>query len=789
MLKNYVVLAYRSLLKNKIASIINIAGLAVAIGCSIVAYSYISEQLLGESMHNNASEIFQVQTIRNVEDQTEITGLTPEAMGPTLGQDIPQVEHAVRIREALVTVLHNDHEYRDHIRFVDPDFFDMFTVPLKYGSPEILNDPDALILNESTAIKYFGETNPVGQSLTFQVEEGVLKSFTVRGVAERFHFHSVSHFFILTTYSNFNSIFSPDETPAEGANWAQDTWATFLQFSKASDNQQVEPMLNAYVDRHNASITSDLTVQSYRLDNLNNLKNTANEVRNSIGNSYPVAPMILIGTIALFLFLLSCFNYINITLGAANARVKEIGIRKVIGSQKQQIIGQFLTENLLLCFIALIAGILFAGFFLLPAFNGISGMDLRMELGQRIDFWQFLIGTLLITALVSGSYPAFYVSAFKPVAIFTGKLKTGGPNRFMKTLLTGQFVMAFVTMMICIGVSMNYSYLKNIDWGYDKLNTLVVRLSPDSYGIMRDAATEQVTISHVTGARDHIGTWGGHEVTFTSNGQEKEATQFEVGEGYFDVVRIRLINGTVPTLPDHILVNEQLALLVDAENPVGQTIQFDSTEYQIAGVAADFHYTDFSDEIEPAFWKWGNPAEFGYLVARIQPGSEDEAITALASVWNSSFPDAQGMDYYLQDESFDQFFYEFQGVNQILIFTALLALILSCAGLFGIASQHTASKMKEMSIRKILGASVLQIAQVGNRQFAFLLILAAVLATPVSYVLLTGMLDSFMEYRMTLGPGPFLLAGGLILLVAAGTVSSQVYKLVTVNPAELLRDE
>ena len=789
MLKNYVVLAYRSLLKNKIASGISIAGLAVAIGCSIVAYSYISAELLEETMHENASQIFQVQTIRTAEDRTEITGLTPEAMGPILAQDIPQIEHVVRIREAMVKVLHDDHEYQDHIRFVDPEFFDMFTIPLVYGSPELRNDPDALILSEQTAIKYFGETNPVGQSLTFELGEGILKSYTVRGVAARFPFHSVSHFTILTTYSNFGPLISPDTPNTDGASWDKDTWATFLKFSDASDSRQVEPLLTAYVDRHNAGITSDYTIQSYRLDNLKNLKHTAHEVSNSIGNPYPAAPMILLGTIALFLFLLSCFNYINITLGAANARVKEIGIRKVIGSKKRQIVGQFLTENLLLCFIALIIGVLLAGFFMLPGFNGISGMNLHLDPTERIDLWQFLIGTLLVTALVSGSYPAFYVASFKPVAIFTGTFKSGGPNRFMKILLTGQFVMAFVTMMMCIGVSMNYTYLRNLDWGYDKENTLVIRLTPESYSIMHDAAAELSTVSFVTGARNHIGTWGGNEVTFTSNGQEKEALQFDVGDGYFDVIRLRLIHGTFPTLPDHILINEQLASLIAAENPIGQTIQVHDAEYQVAGVAADFHYTDFGDTIEPAYWKSGDPAEFGYLIARFQPENEDEVVTALASVWNSSFPDDPGMNYYFQDESFDRFFYEFQGVNQILIFTAILALLLSCAGLFGIAAQHTASKMKEMSIRKILGASVFQIAQAGNRQFVFLLILAAVLATPVSYVLLTGMLESFMAYRMSLGPGPFLLATALILLIALVTVSSQVYKLVTVNPAELLKDE
>ncbi len=789
MLKNYITLAYRSLIKNKLASAINIAGLAIAVGCSIVAYSFISGELLGEMLHEHADEIFQVQTIRNVDDAREISGFTPEAMGPQLAQDLPQVEHAVRIQEARLSIMHGEHEFHDHVRFVDPAYLTMFTIPLAQGNANILNDPDALVLSQDAAMKYFGDQNPIGQSLTFKVSEEVLTSYTVQAVAERFPIGSVSNFSILTTYTNNISLLNPDTPLSDKENWEKDIWATFVQLSNSSDNKQIEPLLASYVDAKNATITSDNTVQSFRLDNLKNLVYSADEVRNSISSGYPRAAMIVLGTISLFLFTLSCFNYINITLGASNARVKEIGIRKVIGSQKRQIVLQFLTENLVLCSTALLVGIGLAVFLLLPGFGVISGSNMRLELDQRTDFWVFLLTFLVGTALLSGSYPAFFIASFKPVAIFTGKFKSRGPNRFMKTLLTGQFILAFVTMMMCVGFMMNMSYLKNLDWGYDNRDTLVLRLDPESYEIMHDAASQLSQVSHITGARNHLGMWNGDRVTFTSSGQEEEAVRFEVGEGYFDVVRPRILAGTFPTLPSHVLVNENLASRLESDNPIGETILLGEAEYQVAGIAEDFHFTDFSDLIEPAFWKLGNPAEFSYLVTRFQSGSEDEVVSALATVWNASFPDRQGMNYYFQDESFNSFFMEGRGINQIFGFTAILALLLSCAGLFGLASQHTASKLKEMSIRKILGATVMQIAQLGNRQFMILLIIASIIATPISYLLLGNMMDSFIEYRMDLGPAPFIIAIGLTLLVALGTISSQVYRLISVNPAELLKNE
>ena len=789
MLKNYFTLAYRSLIKNKIASVINIAGLAVAVGCSIVAYSFISGELLGEMLHEHADEIFQVQTIRNVDDETEISGQTPEAMGPQLAQDLPQVKHVVRIQEARLSIMHGGHEFHDHVRFVDPAYLEMFTIPLAQGSANILDDPDALVLSQDAVVKYFGDQNPIGQSLTFKVSEEVLKSFTVKAVAERFPISSVSNFSILTTYTNNIALLSPNASISDKENWEKDIWATFLQLSNSSDGKQIEPLLASYVGTKNASMTGDITVQSFRLDNLKNLVYSANEVRNSISSGYPRAAMILLGTIALFLFTLSCFNYINITLGASNARVKEIGIRKVIGSEKRQIVLQFLTENLVICSLALLVGIGLAVFLLLPGFSAISGSNMRLELDRRIDFWWFLLAVLAGTAIISGSYPAFFIASFKPVAIFTGKFKSRGPNRFMKTLLTGQFVLAFVTMIMCIGSMMNMSYLKNLDWGYDNQDTLVLRLDANSYDIMHDAASQLSQVSHLTGARNHLGSWNGDKVMFTSVGQEEEAVKFEVGEGYFDVVRPRLLAGTFPTLSSHILVNENLASRLGSDNPIGETILLGEAEYQVSGIAEDFHFSDFSDLIEPAFWKLGNPADFSYLVMRFQSGTEDEVVNALATVWNASFPDQQGMNYYFQDESFHSFFMEGQGINQIFVFTAILALLLSCAGLFGLASQHTASKLKEMSIRKILGATVMQIAQLGNRQFMILLLIASLIATPISYLLLGAMLDSFIEYRMNLGPAPFLVAIGLTLLVALGTISSQVYRLISVNPAELLKNE
>ena len=246
-----------------------------------------------------------------------------------------------------------------------------------------------------------------------------------------------------------------------------------------------------------------------------------------------------------------------------------------------------------------------------------------LEFARRADLWQFLTGTLLATALISGAYPAFYVASFKPVAIFTGKLKSGGPNRFMQSLLTVQFVLAFVTMIMCVGFTMNFSYLKNLDWGYDNSNTLVIRLDPESYDFMYDAASQLAQVEYVSGAMNHVGSWNGDRSKISRTGIEEQAVRFVVGNQYFDIIRPHLLAGEFPTLPNHILINASLASRLGENSLVGQSVTYGDAQYQVSGVVNDFHYSTFSDLIEPAMFLLGDPQEFGYLLARVRAGTEE----------------------------------------------------------------------------------------------------------------------------------------------------------------------
>ena len=366
MFKNYLKLAYRSLLKQKVASIVNIAGLAISVACAIVAYYFISGQLVPEIFHTNGKKIFQVQSELQTPDDRYYTSYTPVPLGPAIEADHAQVLHAVRIQEAALTIQHDKGTFRDLVRFADPAFLTMFTVPLQHGEEDVLLNPNTVVLSADAAVKYFGDDNPVGQALTIESEAGEPRSYTVGAVAAPFPIESVANFSVLMAYDQFEHVIVPNPNMQEPDFWSRNVRATFVQLHSAKDKEALESLLMAYTDVHSENLDIYARTISYRLDNLNNIALSASFVRGSFSSGIPWAPVIILSTITLFLFLLSCFNYINISLGASNRRIKEIGIRKVIGSRRSQLVTQFLFENVLLCLAALITGIILAGSLLPP---------------------------------------------------------------------------------------------------------------------------------------------------------------------------------------------------------------------------------------------------------------------------------------------------------------------------------------------------------------------------------------------------------------------------------------
>jgi putative ABC transport system permease protein len=784
MLRNYFKTALRNLLRQKITSFINICCLAVAVSCSIVAYLFVDNHVNREWFHVNAANIFLVQHQAIDEGALTTYGTSPTPLGPAMAAGLAPVVRAVRIASAQGIILSDGNEFEERIRFVDPGFTEMFTLPLKYGDAGALREKNAVYLSEGMARKYFGEENPIGRTIPIMLRGREEQSFIVRGVTEHIPSQSCVEFPIFMSYENrfeAGSIRFND--------WTDLTQATFIQVDKPENITRITSQMTPFIQQQNSADKVNMPVKAFVFENLLQVKRNVGQVKNSIaGRKLSWQGVILFSSIAIFLLLLSCFNFINISMAMAGTRLKEIGIRKVIGSNKLQLIFQFMTENVLVCLIAFVMAIALTGSLLLPAFNNIFDNDLMMSFTLRIDLWLYLIVLLAGVGIISGTYPAFYIASFKPITILRDRLKFGPKNRFMQFLLSFQFVIAFVTMMASIGLTLNIIDLSKRDWGYDQENILVVKArTPEQYNQMHKIALEQPDVLSVAGANQHAGTYN-TEVNVKVGDAQSHAIVFEVGHNYFETMGFRLKSGVFPGSRDAVVVNEEFARRFSWETADGQTIVIDSTAYAVAGIMKDFHHENFRNDIEPLIFRLGDESQFSHLVMRTAPGTATHTGVVLGNTWKRFFPDV-AFNHFFQNEAFDQMYRDAGGILRIFTFTTVLALLMSCVGLFGLASQRALSKMKEICIRKIFGISDSKAILLVNGNFLKLLTVAALVAAPISYIILNALLDSLYTYRMEVGPAAFIISYLLVVITMLLTLLKKFREIINTNPAEILRNE
>lgn len=792
MLKSYFKIAYRNLFKNKLFAVINVLGLALAIGCSIVVYVFIEDQYGRDAFHENGERIFMAENVINRNGQQQLWGDSPMPLGPALLADFPQVKRAVRIDDRRGTVRYGDKVFSDRIRFVSPDFLHMFTFPLKYGNKDALQDESAIILSEQRAIRLFGEENPMGKQISIKFSDEHIELFTVRGVAEKFPLKASFGFEYLV---NFNKLLATGMTRLD--DWKDYTHGTFIELHDAKDISVIAAGMDKYIQLQN-SVNAEWPVAALPFDNLLDLSMKSYQIRRDISDGSTPHARYILSLVGTFLLLLACFNYMNIAVASAARRLKEIGIRKVVGSRKFQLVNQFLGENILTCFLALILGVVLAKFFFLPGFNHIlldpGENQLTLNVAENIWIWVFFAGLLMFTGLVAGAYPAFYISKFQPVSIFRGTQKFGGRNLLTRALLTFQFVISFLLISASIIFAQNAAYQASLDWGYNQEEVVVVPLNGKSqYAQFRNEVMKYPHIMEMAGSQNHIGYSRNVEIS-RIEGKEYEIYRLGVDHNYFNTMGVnlksgRLFEADLQTDDRNIIINEELAKQFDWDEPIGQQIYFDSAAYYVVGVVENYHHDDFEDKIDPTMFRLQpDEAAFRYLSVRAGAGKVIETADHLKATWKQLFPDDEYRGF-IQSDTFEDFYREIDGIKTFFIAIAVIALVISCMGLFGLVSLIIAKRMKEMSIRKVLGANILHVSNLINKQFVYLLLLASIIAAPVGYFMLKGLLDDVYAYHVTITQWPFLFAMGLLFLTAIVTVSSQIYKMAVSNPVDALRNE
>ncbi len=789
MLKSYFLLAYRNIIKNKLTAFINIFGLSVAIGCMIVAYLFLDFYFNRDDFHENADRIFLVENVISGAEGQQVWGDSPIALGPALVADFPQVEKAVRIADGSARVRYQEKLLYERLRFVDQSFLEIFSFQVKAGESAALQQRNKIVISEAFAEKYFVQGNPVGKEMRFDFGNQHKEVLVVGAVLEKLPSHASFKFDVLVNYQiRGDLIGNVDE-------WQTLTTATFIQLQENADISTLNGQMGKYLALQNAA-SEDRPMAQIMFESLPAMAENSPRVRNSIVSIQILRSQVIsMAMTGIFILMLACFNYMNIAIVSASRRLKEIGIRKVVGGNRRQLIYQFITENIFLCLGALILGVLVADNFLVPGFNSLWGVfNLELIYADNAPLWLFFLALLIVTGVGAGAYPAFYISKFQPVGIFRDKLRFNGKNRLTRILLTLQFILSFNAIVMSVVFWQNGENQKTRDWGYQQAQVLVLPLEKASDFVpLKNEIESLAGVENLAGADNHIARSSGQAVVNIA-GEPFEIAKFDVGFNYLETLGIRLVNGRFfdelrqSDSDAAVVINQTFAREMAWDDALDRKITYNNRQYRVIGVVEDFHYNSFMQKVEPLILRVVPEGQFNYLVVKLEGGNINTTAAAINDIWKKQLPDTPYSGFF-QDDVFERYFQAMDGISQSASFNAALALLITCMGIFGLVSLTIARRRKEISIRKVLGAGTMHIANLINRSFVVLMIIAAIISLPINYFAATLFLDALFEYHIAVDGLPFIIAFLLILFTALLTIGAQIYKAVVANPVHALRSE
>lgn len=787
MFKSYLKTTLRTIRKSPLSSFINIFGLAMALGVAILVYAFVDLDLTTDQFHENRSEIYLATANLNRNGQEAVYGITPVPYAERLINDYPQIKRTVRIERRSGVLKAGLKVFNERFTFADPEYLDMFTFPLKSGNKSALHEPNKLILSENTAIKYFGDQNPIGESMTFDFGD-TKYTFEVAGVAAKFPAKRSMDFSVLVNFGQLELV-DPNFNISD---WSRFLDAAFIQLENKTDLETITGSVQQYVSVQN-EVQKEYPAASFGFKPWTRLYVEGEDLRSTItGDADPLGRLVLT-IIGIFVLILAVFNYINIAIVSATKRLKEIGVRKVMGGTRKSLILQFLSENVIMTVGALILGFILAVTVLIPGFDRLFDIGMEFDTTQP-ELWLFLFALVIFTGLASGAYPALYISNFNAVNIFRGRLKFGGKNRLTKVFLTFQYILAVIAVVGGILFTQNTAYQKSRDWGYDQSSTLSARMASGEEVMQLLSKMEQnPNIVNLAPSKHHIGNNQARKIIKTLDDQSLDLATFEVGPDYIETMGLELLEGRSFDQNrqadfQNVLVNETLGKVLNPNGVLGTTFRIDSLSYTVVGVIKDFHDESFFEPIEPMLIKLTDREEYRYLSIQVSNGKLKDTYDNLEAEWAALFPEKPFTGFY-QESTLAWYFYQIEGHGKLMQYVAGLCIILSCLGLYGLVSLNVASRVKEFSIRKALGANLKNLVAVINRQFVVFLAIALTLGIPLSYLLMQTLFDAAYAYYKPLTVIPFAFALFMVVLMVFITVSSQVKKVMSSSPTEGLRSE
>jgi putative ABC transport system permease protein len=791
MLRNYWKIVFRNLRKYKSYTIINLVGMGIGIAAMVWGYQTYQYSFSFDNFHPDQDHLYRALTYRKGADG--LRGSFPMAAVEMTGHDLSGIKAAVRYDDRIVNVRNDTGEtFSERVHFTDPAFFEVFNFPLVTGSHD-LNGPNTVLLTEAVAKKYFGSQDPIGQTLKFYAGETYAKVFTVKGVLKDIPINSTLQFGMLT---NFDNMLKDDGTRIAPDDWSLFLDAAYFYIPDPANVPRVEQALTKYLPLQNKA-REDAKVSGFKLVTLRQnveigqaLESNSLDRRPTDSATY--GPFVL----AFLIFLSACLNFSNTTVAHAGTRLKEIGMRKVMGSTYRQLMAQLLAECGAIVAAAILLSMLLNSWWL-PYFNTMFN-----NVDVRADYWhdthlQVFIGCMLVGAtLLAGAYPAFYMSRFNPTSIFRGTVRFSGSNLFSRLMLGLQLSIAIITVVAAIGFARNSAFQRDYDYGYNIESSMGVWLGDSStYAPLRNELASMPEITALAGTRNHFA-YDHRFAVAEFGGIKKEVDYFEVGRDYPGAMSLKMAAGRSfnagleSDYKNALLITEKMAALYgwNAKEALNKRLYIDSMYYTVVGVLKDLHSESIFDPTLPVALKLGKENRFRMLIIEARPRDLADVNEKVRAVWKRLFPLRPFNGFYQNQLKADVFRVN-DSIATIFLWFGVISILLTATGLFALVSLTALKKMKEIALRKVVGAAPRHILVLINKGYFWIFIVASFVGCCAGLALTRLLMDMIFKINVGVGMGSLIWAVVVLFVIAAVTSGIKVWQAVRSNPVKMLRSE
>jgi putative ABC transport system permease protein len=794
MIKNYLLITLRSMMKSKLYIFINILGMAIAIACCITAYYNYDFNASFDSYHKNAPEIYRVNMVRDFQGKTTEFGVVPLPLGEVVRESIKDVDASARYSVAYADFKIGDEIFDSRISYVDPSFFELFTIEFIQGSSSSIREKTNLIISDEQALRLFNTTDAVGNSITHILQDGKVREYEVSGV---FKLPPTNSSFNDQAFAQYENYWETSAVLEEGKTWYYRN-TLFLQVKDPGRVATVEAQLKPFIDNNNKA-REDFIIKAYKLDAFVGMavrdEYTDRPATWTRGAS-PLAAVVGVGVMGIFVLLIACFNLTNTSIAISSRRLKEIGIRKVMGSMHGQLIVQFIGETMMVCFLSLLVGMAIAEWLLIPAFNSLwPYMKLTTDYFGKPDFLFVMIGILFFTGLLAGSYPALYISKFQPTTILKGKLKFGGTNNFTRVLLALQFAISLIGIVCSFAFTENARYQKNFDLGFNQKEVLFTWVnSEQEFNALRDVMAQHPDVVSIAGGEHHIYS-GAYNDPIKHMDTEIEVDIMNVGDDYVKTAGLTLVQGrdfakdSETDRKESVIITEKLASKFGWNEPLGkEVIWMDTVKLYVVGVVKDVYTNGLWREMEPLMLRYTSPDNYKRLIVSAPADKIVEVNEYMESKWKEVFPNRKFASRYMSDSNVEAVTVN-NNIVKMFIFLGIVAVLLSITGLFTLVSLNIIKKMKEIGVRKVLGASIGNISRVINTEFAIILLFACGLGAVGGFYMSDMLMSSIWRFYQQATAATMVISSVIILIASVLTVALKTYNTARMNPVNVLRDE